>query len=499
MNSDMEIRKMPITVRLRLSSMLDINNSWKIVMGAIPKLNGDVETKKFSSEHVGLIEEEAKRQKKSAFDILIDEWGTSGKQRPTVCELVKLLAKLELYQAADYLSTDLLGEGPVERPANGPSANVPSSTEDINFLQTTSHSIQAAILEATNEHINPRFFEKKMPFSPPEVDKFDTTLPHLSYTDLEYLTNDFDLNPVSQGRKLGAGAFGTVFLGMLKENPQLDDRGIEIYKKMKLSLQHKVAVKRLHNQKVDVDIDTNRLFRTEVETMSQYVHENLLALLAFSADGPDCCLVYSFIPNGSLEARLACEGGSPPLQWNQRLDVAHGVSKALIHLHTGGAQPLVHRDVKSANVLLDHNMKAKLGDFGLIRIGASGRGSKSVAFTSNVLGTSAYMAPEAFRGDISVKLDTFSFGVIILELLTGLPPYDEERDGNDLISHVDSALDEIEFIQLLDPKISPLPEDMASALHSIALSCIQEKKRRPLMTQVYAELLQIDQSGLISM
>ncbi|XP_046649901.1 interleukin-1 receptor-associated kinase 4-like isoform X2 [Daphnia pulicaria] len=446
-----------------------------------------------------LIEEEAKRQKKSAFDILIDEWGTSGKQRPTVCELVKLLAKLELYQAADYLSTDLLGEGPVERPANGPSANVPSSTEDINFLQTTSHSIQAAILEATNEHINPRFFEKKMPFSPPEVDKFDTTLPHLSYTDLEYLTNDFDLNPVSQGRKLGAGAFGTVFLGMLKENPQLDDRGIEIYKKMKLSLQHKVAVKRLHNQKVDVDIDTNRLFRTEVETMSQYVHENLLALLAFSADGPDCCLVYSFIPNGSLEARLACEGGSPPLQWNQRLDVAHGVSKALIHLHTGGAQPLVHRDVKSANVLLDHNMKAKLGDFGLIRIGASGRGSKSVAFTSNVLGTSAYMAPEAFRGDISVKLDTFSFGVIILELLTGLPPYDEERDGNDLISHVDSALDEIEFIQLLDPKISPLPEDMASALHSIALSCIQEKKRRPLMTQVYAELLQIDQSGLISM
>jgi hypothetical protein len=154
-----------------------------------------------------LIEEEAKRQKKSAFDILIDEWGTSGKQRPTVCELVKLLAKLELYQAADYLSTDLLGEGPVERPANGPSANVPSSTEDINFLQTTSHSIQAAILEATNEHINPRFFEKKMPFSPPEVDKFDTTLPHLSYTDLEYLTNDFDLNPVSQGRKLGKRFF----------------------------------------------------------------------------------------------------------------------------------------------------------------------------------------------------------------------------------------------------------------------------------------------------
>jgi Tube Death domain len=150
-----------------------------------------------------LIEEEAKRQKKSAFDILIDEWGTSGKQRPTVCELVKLLAKQELYQAADYLSKELLGNCPVERPANGPSANIPSNTEDINFLQTTSHLIQEPIVEAANEHINQRFIEKRMSFPLPAVDEFNTTLPHLFYADLEYLTNDFDLNPVFQGRKLG--------------------------------------------------------------------------------------------------------------------------------------------------------------------------------------------------------------------------------------------------------------------------------------------------------
>ncbi|KAK4003935.1 hypothetical protein OUZ56_005684 [Daphnia magna] len=498
MNPELEIRKMPIQARSRLSSMLDVNNSWKILMGAIPKSAENGETKKYSSEDVRLVENEAKRQIKPAFEILIDEWGTSGKKRPTIQELIQLLVKLELYQAADYLSEDLLDDGPLERPANGPSAIVPANIADINFAQTNTYDLtDQTVLEATNERL--RYFQQKEISRQTLFEDFDTSLPHLSYTDLEYLTNNFDQNPVSNGRKLGAGAFGTVFLGMLQENHHLDSKGIQIYQKMKLPIQSKVAVKRLHNQKADVDIDINRLFRTEVETMSQFAHENLLALLAYSADGPDCCLVYPFIPNGSLEARLACEGGTSPLQWNQRLDVAHGVAKALIYLHTGRTQPLVHRDVKSANILLDHDMKAKLGDFGLIRIGATGRGSKSIAFTSNVLGTSAYMAPEAFRGDISVKLDTFSFGVIILELLTGLPPYDEERDGNDLISHVDSALDDINFIHLLDPKIVPLPENMASTLHSIALSCIQEKKRRPFMTQVYSELLQIDQTALISL
>jgi len=76
--------------------------------------------------------------------------------------------------------------------------------------------------------------------------------------------------------------------------------------------------------------------------------------------------------------------------------------------------------------------------------------------------------------------------------LTGLPPYDGERDGNDLISHVDAALDEKDFIQLLDPKIPPIPENIATSLHSMALACIEEKKKRPLMTKVYQDLLKVD-------
>ncbi|CAG2066561.1 unnamed protein product, partial [Timema podura] len=122
------------------------------------------------------------------------------------------------------------------------------------------------------------------------------------------------------------------------------------------------------------------------------------------------------------------------LPWQLRLQIALGTSRGILHLHTAYEKPLIHRDIKSANILLDQDLQPKLGDFGLVRLGSSGQQSQSVAMTTTVFGTSAYMAPEAFRGDVSVKLDTFSFGVVLLELLTGLPPYDEGREGCDLVS-----------------------------------------------------------------
>ncbi len=201
-----------------------------------------------------MIEDEAKRQKKPAFDILLDEWGTSGKQRPTVHDLINILVKVELYQAADYLSVNILGEGPVERPVIGPSAAIPFSTEDIHLsLQTTTfHLIDEPVLEAANEHFNERFNQPRWSAAPTiAVEEFDTPLPHLLYAELEHITDNFDLNPISHnnGRKLGMGAFGTVFLGKLTDT-HLDNCGIQIYQKLKLSIQDKVAVKRLHSQKV---------------------------------------------------------------------------------------------------------------------------------------------------------------------------------------------------------------------------------------------------------
>lgn len=226
MNPGLEIRKLSIGARLELSSMLEVNNSWKLLMGAIPKSTGHVETQKYSSEDVTyiitnmvfkkikrlkcfhilsrLIEAEAKRQSKPAFEILVEEWGTSGKERPTVQQLIQLLVKVELYRAADFLSKDLLGDSPLERPANGPSATVPSNIAGIIYAQTNPFDlIGQTVLEATNEHVNPRLLQEKGVSSHTTTEDFNTSLPHLSYTDLEYLTNDFDQSPVFEGRKLG--------------------------------------------------------------------------------------------------------------------------------------------------------------------------------------------------------------------------------------------------------------------------------------------------------
>lgn len=223
-----------------------------------------------------MIEDEAKRQKKPAFDILIDEWGTSGKQRPRICDLIELLAKIELYQAADFLSEHLLGNGgPIPRPFNGPAAPITLDGDTnmvykydflifeslllimfICIFQFQSDQINSpadGFLEAKNKHIAHRTpaFEMRDFSDNIAIDDFDTPLPQLSYAQLEYITDNFNLNLLAQnGRKIGAGAFGTVFLGKLPSKHIDNIFGIELYKLLKLPLHSIVAVKRLDSKKV---------------------------------------------------------------------------------------------------------------------------------------------------------------------------------------------------------------------------------------------------------
>ncbi|MCL4148522.1 UNVERIFIED_CONTAM: hypothetical protein GTU68_027342 [Idotea baltica] len=104
------------------------------------------------------------------------------------------------------------------------------------------------------------------------------------------------------------------------------------------------------------------------------------------------------------------KGNSPPLPWKQRLSICEGTAEGIVYLHTKFSPPLVHRDVKSPNILLDENFIPKLGDFGIVRLG--GRGSANTVIQTTPVGTQMYMAPEAFRGDVSVKMDTFSFAIV---------------------------------------------------------------------------------------
>ncbi|KAL3269651.1 hypothetical protein HHI36_008714 [Cryptolaemus montrouzieri] len=295
----------------------------------------------------------------------------------------------------------------------------------------------------------------------------NTHLPHFAYHELEVATNDFNEEPFEDlkevGRFLGAGAFGKVFLATgLLDRP--------------------VAVKKLFLENVEVvniDDTVTRQFRNEVEVLSRFQHENLLSLLGYSCDGCTYCLLYEYISGGTLKDRL--QDGGPKLTWQERLDIALGTAKAVSYLHTAFSSPLIHRDIKTANILLDSSNKPKLGDFGITKLLTNQNTN-----TCTVIGTSAYMAPEALRGDISVKCDTFSFGVVLLELLTSLPSYDEKRDGNDLVTHVEENCEET-IQPLLDITVGTwISNDLnfGEELYSIANQCLMEKKKRPVMARV---------------
>uniref|UniRef100_A0A3B4ABY8 Interleukin-1 receptor-associated kinase 4 n=1 Tax=Periophthalmus magnuspinnatus TaxID=409849 RepID=A0A3B4ABY8_9GOBI len=266
------------------------------------------------------------------------------------------------------------------------------------------------------------------------------------FADLRQLTGDFDNRPVSEGgRRLGEGGFGTVYKGFLSNRA--------------------VAVKKLNPVR----------------------EENYLIILYTIYDGPSLCLVYAFMPNGSLLDRLACSEGSRPLSWVQRCSIALGTAQGLEYLHSNHH---VHRDIKSANILLDENFVAKISDFGLTR--ASSKNSSSTVVTGRVVGTTAYMAPEALRGQITPKSDIFSFGVVLLEILSGLPPADEDREPSLLMElryDIDDDDEELTLQMFLDKHMSDWDMGQVESVYSLASNCLYDQKnRRPLITQVVAEL-----------
>lgn len=238
---------------------------------------------------------------------------------------------------------------------------------------------------------------------------------------------------------------------------------------------------------------------TIVDVMTRIDHLNILPLIGVSLEDSCLCLVMEFMQRGSLLMCLA--NNEKVLTVQNRLDIAIGAVRGLNHLHTSLSKPFVHRDVKSDNILLDNNLVPKIADFGLARIGSSASGMTTTRHvTQNIIGTSVYMAPEAFRGDVSVKLDTFAFGVVLLELITGLKPFDESRDEPDILSYVeeliesesgdfDQFLSSSKLTNILDSRIQDWPLDTAKDLLILSrLATEQRKKNRPTMAEVLNSL-----------
>ncbi|XP_057394634.1 interleukin-1 receptor-associated kinase 1 isoform X5 [Balaenoptera acutorostrata] len=263
-------------------------------------------------------------------------------------------------------------------------------------------------------------------------------------------------------------------------------------------------------------------FRTEVEQLSRFRHPNIVDFAGYCAQSGFYCLVYGFLPNGSLEDRLHVQTQAwSPLSWPQRLDILLGTARAIQFLHQDSPS-LIHGDVKSSNVLLDERLMPKLGDFGLARLsrfaGANPSRSSAVAQTRTVRGTLAYLPEEYVKtGRLAVETDTFSFGVVVLETLAGqravrmhgaqtkylkdLVEEEAEEAGLALKSTqttlqaglaADAWAAPIAtqiYKKHLDPRPGPCPPELGLALGQLACCCLHRRaKRRPPMTQVYQRL-----------
>uniref|UniRef100_A0A3B4A8P3 Interleukin-1 receptor-associated kinase 4 n=1 Tax=Periophthalmus magnuspinnatus TaxID=409849 RepID=A0A3B4A8P3_9GOBI len=360
------------------------------------------------------------QQGKSPTIELLNDWGTTN---CTVRDLVDILKSQQLLAAASLLLPEVSSTpDPLAAAEPDPDATV---------VIGESRRAQEDVTTVLQTHTEQKSEESD-----------HTGLCRFLFADLRQLTGDFDNRPVSEGgRRLGEGGFGTVYKGFLSNRA--------------------VAVKKLNPVR----------------------EENYLIILYTIYDGPSLCLVYAFMPNGSLLDRLACSEGSRPLSWVQRCSIALGTAQGLEYLHSNHH---VHRDIKSANILLDENFVAKISDFGLTR--ASSKNSSSTVVTGRVVGTTAYMAPEALRGQITPKSDIFSFGVVLLEILSGLPPADEDREPSLLMElryDIDDDDEELTLQMFLDKHMSDWDMGQVESVYSLASNCLYDQKnRRPLITQV---------------
>ncbi|CAF1715115.1 unnamed protein product [Brassica napus] len=291
------------------------------------------------------------------------------------------------------------------------------------------------------------------------------SLLQLDFDTIRVATNDF-----STDNQLGEGGFGAVYKGVLHSG--------EV-----------IAVKRLSMKSGQGDIE----FINEVSLVAKLQHRNLVRLIGFCLDGQERLLVYEFFKNTSLDHFIFDSNRRTVLDWETRYRIISGVAKGLLYLHEDSRFKIVHRDLKASNVLLDDEMNPKITDFGMAKLFDTDQTSQT-RFTSKVAGTYGYMAPEyAMNGQFSVKTDVFSFGVLVLEIITGKRNNwsPEEQRSLFLLSYVWKCWREGKVLNIVDPSLTEtngLSDEIMKCIH-IALLCVQENaESRPTMASVVVML-----------
>ncbi|KDP20943.1 hypothetical protein JCGZ_21414 [Jatropha curcas] len=280
---------------------------------------------------------------------------------------------------------------------------------------------------------------------------------YISYDELRSATDNFHST-----NKIGRGGFGTVYKGTLRSGRQ-------------------VAVKTLAAQsKQGV-----REFLNEIDTISKVRHPNLVELIGCCVQGTNRILVYEYVENNSLDrALLGPRNQCIKLDWRKRSAICLGIARGLAFLHEELVPHIVHRDIKASNVLLDKDFNPKIGDFGLAKLFPD----NITHISTRIAGTTGYLAPEyAFGGQLTMKADVYSFGVLVLEIISGRSTVKTSLGETQklLLEWAWQLHEEGKHLELVDPEMGEFPEQEVIRHMKIAFFCAQgAANRRPLMSQV---------------
>ncbi|KAK7269978.1 hypothetical protein RIF29_22808 [Crotalaria pallida] len=285
---------------------------------------------------------------------------------------------------------------------------------------------------------------------------------------LESLRYDLDTIEAATNRfatenRIGKGGFGEVYKGVLSDGQE-------------------IAVKRLTRSSGQGAVE----FKNEVLVIAKLQHRNLVRLLGFCLEGEEKILIYEYVPNKSLDYFLFDPQKRRLLSWTERHKIITGVARGIMYLHEDSRLKIIHRDLKPSNVLLDSDMNPKISDFGIARIVAADEIEES---TCRIVGTYGYMSPEyAMHGQFSVKSDVFSFGIMVLEIISG------KRRGNssesecveDIRKHAWTKWEEQTPMELVDPNmVVSYSDDEVIKCIQIGLLCVQDDPvDRPTMANI---------------
>ncbi|OIT39882.1 g-type lectin s-receptor-like serinethreonine-protein kinase b120 [Nicotiana attenuata] len=288
--------------------------------------------------------------------------------------------------------------------------------------------------------------------------KSDIELKFFELHDLKVATDNFSLD-----NKLGEGGFGAVFKGQLPDGQQ-------------------IAVKRLSTQSRQGISE----FKTEALLIAKLQHRNLVRFFGCCVEDEEKMLIYEYMPNKSLDYFIFDESRKSLLDWKKRHEIIIGIARGILYLHQDSRLKIIHRDLKPSNILLDEDMNPKISDFGTARIFS---GNQNEAKTLRVVGTYAYMSPEyALAGLFSVKSDVFSFGVMVLEVISGKKnriSHDSDSPPN-LIRQAWELWNDGMAFELIDPTIvdSCTNEEVLRCIQ-IGLLCLHiDAAHRPTMSSI---------------